>query len=203
MLFVLFFVVFIAVVFIKHGLNDKPIPWQYGMKCKLQRLGREWKGILPFNIYAPHLMFETVELWCDQTNGHWKSNCFLNLNSKPKQRKGDEYMILVSIVAAELIYFAGASNDMILKLDEHCIHRPTSINRYLRDKGEQNGLEVDKKRCNEILDACDIAKKSGTSVENALRNLNQKVAKSVSVSSSSVDDSTSNLNNKLNDKAEI
>ena len=173
------------------------------MKCKLQRLGREWKGILPFNIYAPHLIFETVDLWCDQRNGHWKSNCFLNLNSKPKQRKGDQYMILVSIIVAELIYVSGASNDMIGDLDEHCIHRPTSINRYLRDKGEQNGLQVDKKRCNEILDACDIAKKNGTSVESELGNLNTKVAKSVSVSSSSVDDNALNLNNKTNDKAEI
>ena len=173
------------------------------MKCKLQRLGREWKGILPFNIYAPHLIFETVELWCDQRNGHWKSNCFLNLNSKPKQRKGDQYMILVSIIVAELIYVSGASNDMILKLDEHCIHRPSSIGRYIRDKGEQNGLQVDKKRCNEILDAYEISKKNGTSIDSVLNNLNTNVAKSVSVSSSSVDDSASNLNDKPSDKAEI
>lgn len=166
------------------------------MKCKLQRLNREWKGILPFNIYASHLMFETAELWCDQSDGHWKSNCFLNLNSNPKQRKGDEYMILVTIIAAELICISAPSNEMILKYDEYCIHRPSSIARYLRDRGEKNGLEVDKERCNEILQAYENAKKNGTSIGSEINNLNINVGKSVSVSSSSVDDGILQSNNK-------
>ena len=183
-------------MFIKHGLNDTRVPWQPRLKCKLQRLNREWKGILPFNIYAPQLTFETTELWCDQADGHWKSDCFVNLNFKPRQRRGDEYMIKVSVIAAELLYISGASNEFIIKLDEHCIHRPSSINRFARDKGEENGLEVDKKRCNEILQAYEISKKNGTSIIVELQNLNKNVAKSVSVSASSVSDGAANSNEK-------
>lgn len=182
------FIYVVAVVFIQHGLNDKCVPWQYGMVVKLQRLGREWKNNLPFNIYAKHLDFITTDLICDNANGHWKSTCFLNLNSKPNQRLGDEYMIKVEIIVAEMLYDRGASNKMIEKLGSICIHRRSSTIRYIRDKGEQNGLEVDKEMCDSLLRAHESSKKNGTTMAIELANLSKNAPKSVSVSSSSVDD---------------
>ena len=190
---------FIAVVFIKRGLNDTPVPWQYGMQVKLQRLGREWKGKLPFNIYAPKLIFTTTELLVDHGNGHWKSMCWLNLNTKPNQRRGDEYMIQVEIIGGELLYYKGASNKMITKLDFFDVHRPKSIMRYLFENGDEMGLEVDKEFCQNFLKAYDIAQKNGTKVEDEMEKIdNLNLGKSVSVSSSSVDDHDQNVNIKMN-----
>jgi len=121
------------------------------MILKFQRLNREWKGNLAFNIYAPQLEFVTTAITCDQSTGHWMLTCWLNLNTKKNQRSGDEYMIQVQIIGAELMYHKGASNKMISKLDSFHIHRPKSIVRFLDEKGEEMGLEVDKDFCRKFL----------------------------------------------------
>ena len=99
---------FIALVFIKHGLNDTAIPWQYGMKCKLQRLNREWKGNLAFNIYASQLIFETTDLLVDQKNGHPQSS-----HEYPPPRLGE--INFLGIVNSLMVYLKAISTSGAVK----------------------------------------------------------------------------------------
>lgn len=111
-----------------HGLNTTYVPCKYGQIVRIERLGRDWKGKYPFNIYDRN--FRHRDKYTNQDDGRWKSQISLDLDPERKVTKTSYgYYIEVTSDQLKLIKDAPADVSKIPPCPD--VHRPSSTVREL------------------------------------------------------------------------
>lgn len=133
--------ILIAWTFLLHGLNTTYVPCKYGQIVRIERLGRDWKGKFPFDIYDRD--FHYREPYTNQDDGRWKSQISLELDPERKvSSKSYGYYVEVTSDQLKLIKDAPADVSKIPAAPD--VHRPSSVIRQLIKIGKyDSSIDVD------------------------------------------------------------
>ena len=146
-----------------HTLNTNYVPWRYGQVLHIERLGREWKGTYPFDIYDSKITVQSKDLYCDESNGHWKIGGIIDLNSDRLMGR-EPYPLLIETNVLECRLVKNTPTQNVNSIKAPVLHRPSSVVRYLIERAKAGDKRIDVKFCNEWLKLYYQAKKHGTSV---------------------------------------